>query len=304
MGIDITEIAQKVLDNNKNAANVFRKMYDLHFNPSPIDVPFEYIDENGNKVTTTIKNVARFRRKVWDDVGGALGQFSRTFYVDAVNGDDNNEGTADAPFKTIKKAVYATPISGACDILLIGDYVLKASENRTNVSGGRKIRIFGAETGSEKLILEYDTQVCFALYTKSMLTLALDIEVKQTTGENLIKNIIFHDDESIFQILKNKRSTFNQGSTVNSKVSFVSDYVSLAYCRRSTSSYMNVDVDTGGNNIALMQVGFTSRLNVAFSSIDGNNADATNVKPLVSGIIFDSDSGNPINLLCNLNLSN
>jgi len=61
MGLDITEIGQKVLDNNTNAANVFRKMYDLHYNPNPLDVPFEYIDEKGNKVTTSVPNRSKIR---------------------------------------------------------------------------------------------------------------------------------------------------------------------------------------------------------------------------------------------------
>ena len=121
MGINITEIAQKVLDNNKNAANVFRKMYDLHYNPNPLDIPFRYLDENGNKVTITIKNVAGFRKKVWDDVGGALGQFNRTFYVDAENGNDNNTGASDSPFKTIQKAVNSVPVGGYGAIYLLSD---------------------------------------------------------------------------------------------------------------------------------------------------------------------------------------
>ena len=132
MGIDITEIAQKVLDNNTNAANVFRKMYDLHYNPNPLDVPFEYIDENGEKVTTTIKNQAAFRKKVWDDVGGALGQFNRTFYVDAVNGDDNNTGASDSPFKSLKKAIDSVPDSGKGYIIFKSDYTLEENINIGN----------------------------------------------------------------------------------------------------------------------------------------------------------------------------
>jgi len=284
-----------------NWANATPELYDD--NPQLVSIIQK--DANGNLFIKQVKNRGLIKKELWDDVGGALGQFSRVFYVDQLNGNDSNEGIADAPFKTIKKAVYATPIAGACDILLIGDYYLKASENRTNISGGRKVRIFGAYTGNEKLTLEYDTQVCFALYTKSMLTLGLDIEVKQTTGDNIIKNIVLTDEESFFQITNNKKATVNQGSTVNSNVIFTSDYVSLTYCRRSTINYMNTDFNTNSyNNIALMKIGFTARANIAFSNIDGNTADATNVKPLMQGIVFDVDSGNPINLLCNLNLSN
>ena len=56
MGINLTEISQKVLDTVGNAANVFRKMYDLHYNPDPMEVELEYIDENGNKRTTRVPN--------------------------------------------------------------------------------------------------------------------------------------------------------------------------------------------------------------------------------------------------------
>ena len=283
-----------------NWANATPELYDNE----PKLVSIIQKDANGNLFTKQVKNRGMIKKELWDDVGGALGQFSKIFYIDQLNGNDNNEGTADAPFKTIKKAIYATPLAGACDVFLIGDYYLKASENRTNISGGRKIRIFGAYTGNEKLTLEYDTQVCFALYTKSMLTLGLDVEVKQTTSNSLIKNVILIDEESFFQIANNKKATLNQGSTINSNVTFTSDYVSLAYCRRSTTNYINVNFNSNSNNnIALMKVGFTSRLNIAFSNIDGNTADTTNVKPLIQGVIRDADSGNPINLLCNLNLS-
>jgi len=61
MGFNITEIGQKVLNITTNAANIFRKMYDLHYNPNPLDVPFEYIDENGNKVTTNVPNRSKIK---------------------------------------------------------------------------------------------------------------------------------------------------------------------------------------------------------------------------------------------------
>ncbi|MEO2220059.1 MAG: hypothetical protein ABGW55_00685 [Nitrosopumilus sp.] len=43
---------------------------------------------------------------------------NRTFYVDAINGDDNNPGTNDAPFKTIKKAIDSVPVGGFGTIIL------------------------------------------------------------------------------------------------------------------------------------------------------------------------------------------
>ncbi len=47
---------------------------------------------------------------------------SRTYYVDAVNGDDTNDGSSSgSPFKTIKKAIDSVPIGGAGFITLLSD---------------------------------------------------------------------------------------------------------------------------------------------------------------------------------------
>lgn len=43
---------------------------------------------------------------------------SRTFYVDAVDGDDSNDGSESAPFKTIKRAVNSIPVGGVGTIVL------------------------------------------------------------------------------------------------------------------------------------------------------------------------------------------
>jgi len=48
---------------------------------------------------------------------------SRTFYVDAENGDDNNDGASSTPFKTIKKACDSVPVGGYGLIYFFGGQV-------------------------------------------------------------------------------------------------------------------------------------------------------------------------------------
>ena len=48
----------------------------------------------------------------------------RTFYVDAVNGDDSNPGTGDAPFKTLKKAIDSVPVGGKATVSCTSDVTL------------------------------------------------------------------------------------------------------------------------------------------------------------------------------------
>jgi hypothetical protein len=57
----------------------------------------------------------------------------RTFYVDAVNGDDNNDGSSGHPFKTLQKAVDSVPISGFAVINLVSDYTGEFSINFKNI---------------------------------------------------------------------------------------------------------------------------------------------------------------------------
>jgi len=45
---------------------------------------------------------------------------NKTFYVDAVNGDDNNDGSESAPFKTIEKAIQSIPTGGFGRIFING----------------------------------------------------------------------------------------------------------------------------------------------------------------------------------------
>jgi len=96
----------------------FSEAYNDIFDSTPKDVSIQLKDSNGNIYTKTVANRGKFQKQVWDDVGGALGQFKRTFYVNATNGDDNNDGSSANPFKTIKKACDSVPVGGHGSIWL------------------------------------------------------------------------------------------------------------------------------------------------------------------------------------------
>ena len=103
-----------------NWANATPDLYDS----APKNVEIVQKDANGNLFTKSIANRGMFKQQLWDDVGGAVGQFNRTFYVDAVNGDDNNTGTSNSPLKTLDRAVQLTPVMGRVSINLLNDYTI------------------------------------------------------------------------------------------------------------------------------------------------------------------------------------
>ena len=128
----------------------FSEAYNDIFDSTPKDVQIELKDSNGNIYTKTVANRGKFQKQVWDDVGGALGQFNRTFYVDADNGDDNNDGSSANPFKTIKKACDSVPTGGIANIeLLAGQtYVLESDIGIYN----KKIRFLKHGDGDNPIV--------------------------------------------------------------------------------------------------------------------------------------------------------
>lgn len=84
------------------------------------------------------------------DAVAAVPEMRRTWYVDQVLGLDSNTGTRAFPYKTIAKAMSATPIGGIADLRLLNDYDLDGSI----VVEGRYIRLYG-DGGVRKIITRY-----------------------------------------------------------------------------------------------------------------------------------------------------
>jgi len=58
---------------------------------------------------------------------------NRVFFVDAINGDDNNSGAQDSPFKTLKKAIDSIPVGGSGIIEIIANTDITIQETDIEV---------------------------------------------------------------------------------------------------------------------------------------------------------------------------
>lgn len=105
---------------NFNLTN-FANDYNTIFDSTPADVNIQVKDSNGNITTKTVANRGKFQKQVWDDVGGALGSFNQTFYVNSIEGLDTNNGTKELPFKTLQKASDSIPTCGSGIIHIVAD---------------------------------------------------------------------------------------------------------------------------------------------------------------------------------------
>ena len=62
-----------------------------------------------------------------------------TIYVDQTNGNDTNNGTKSAPFKSLQKAIDVVPLHGRGDIHILGDYTLSSN---VQIIEKKKITLF------------------------------------------------------------------------------------------------------------------------------------------------------------------
>lgn len=80
----------------------------------------------------------------------AAPEMYRNYFVDPVIGSDTDgQGTVASPFKTIAKAIAATPLGGRCDATLLKDFTLAGHVSLN----GRKLALRGELNAGRKLIL-------------------------------------------------------------------------------------------------------------------------------------------------------
>jgi len=304
MGINLQEIEQNVLNTAKNQAAFARNLYDLHYNPNPMDIEQPWIDpETGKETTLKQPNVAQFRKRVWDDVGGALGQLNRKFYVDGVNGNDNNTGTSkNSPFKTITKALQMGKITGA-GRLLVG--VLTKAEYTID----ENIYFY---QNYPQIFPEYDVE------TEGKYTIRFESYLNENYPDNTFTRSIVLENSGLriaSAILKDSGEINNKpysrwlydstpiraygvGFIYLDKCVLSKNIADMIMITRYFASPQVVlyscDFDDVNDDFKLIQN--RSYANVALNIIGGSALDSSNRDKLVRNINRDADTGIPLNV--------
>jgi len=107
MAINWDAIGSKLNKVLHNYAEFVDKYYQFFTGPAQ-DVPVEYYDINGNRKQIPIPSVAKLRDRFISDVNSVM---VKHVYVDAENGsNETGDGSPNAPFKTINKAIDSVPV--------------------------------------------------------------------------------------------------------------------------------------------------------------------------------------------------
>jgi len=276
-----------------------RNVGKMYHSSTPEDVTVQLIDNNGNVIDSTMPNVAKFRKQIWDDVGGALGQIGKRVYINSVDGDDSNDGSSTVtPFKTLKKAIESgvkgVPlyISYMCDN--DGTYVYEIDDSITCYVSS--ISISRHVAGEAKFIFKQSTENdnyhainCFGnLNIDTDLYITIEIENKRAgTNPNLLGIIRQFNGKLTFS----NRSVINLG---DSGISFLYGHPADGCTSIECSTYYK-PITTNGSYFIHNNLNTPVILNSSVSPIDDSSKWIKN--------IVRNTGGTPLNVVSNLNFS-
>jgi len=123
MTIDVKGLNDNLLKTAQTYDEFAKKLRDFMIAPAG-DITYEYYDNQGNLQSVLVPN----RNKIVNDfIANVNSAMSKIFYVDQINGNDNNDGSQAYPFKTIQKAVDSAPVGGLCRIILLSDITIDSN---------------------------------------------------------------------------------------------------------------------------------------------------------------------------------
>jgi len=232
---------------------------------------------------------------------------SRTFYVDAENGDDSNDGSESAPFKTIQKACGSVPVGGFGYIYLYGGqtFALNASiilKHKSlffqNYGNGDRYTItsFYHDNGSSAWIEHFKLYNSKLVFWNSIFDLP-----ENNTGVN-----IDHNNNGLLHC---------KGDQLVSGIHFYYCIINLNHTGNVLISMHNYGSGAAFSGISLYNVTFNinhsntyfiSAGNAPFSlrkganiTVNDNTDDNRTFNDLISGIVKDAN-GVPRNIISNI----
>jgi hypothetical protein len=246
---------------------------------------------------------------------------NRTFYVDAENGDDDNTGSSDAPFKTLKKAIDSVPVGGYAKIHILSEY--RPSIRETSHIINKFIEIIP----HNKLIIDYipydenrviqsinlflkNATVLFSIepvyYSNAQLIINENNTDKAKTPYCLITSN-FGNNCAIFRI----RTKTDNYHPLIIKEGYLTTYdtwshdlgfLSLMIDGHYTGTNRSIQIDPEKAKFLYLDSGVGAFYYKYEGGVTDLNGNSVNIKDVISGIIYDTDSGLPINLISNVNL--
>jgi len=247
---------------------------------------------------------------------------ARTVYVDWYYGDDNNPGTSTQPFKTLQRAINSIPPGGFVEIMLKNDYRIDDPSHPVEIPIFNKhVRIFLNGYAIYTDIAPHPSSGVLYIKGFHLWHSFLRFHYNQPGSRIVVNNV--NDVTPVgyvgFVTLREfSHCEFTVHSlTLDTAVSIeLADKTRLVHVLggnsiliRTTSS--NATIKFNGPNAKLLAVDAgpcllgLSRIGsggIFFKDENGNEISPTNIASRIDGIVRDSTTGLPLNVVCNFRI--
>ena len=281
MAINYDEINDNLLRVIQNADN--QGEFLQHFLGDPAgNVTFKNVAPDGSLITRTIPNLAKFTGDVYSTVGDAL---NLTVYVDAINGDDANDGSATSPKQTVKAVVESTPNGATVRINHHGDVTIDAALEQVNIADRRVAWIPNDDTPAAKVILKSSSDAAGVLISRG--GSIYSASALETQGQD--------GDIRPIRIIGGGTMIVTSGLQLNG--------IDLLWCRMGIVRVETTDISATDVSQIMGCGGGVMQLSMSTGATINGDAVTDVLGDWIGGVVYDADSGNPVNVLSNINIS-
>jgi len=281
MGVNYEEINQNLLRVIENADN--QGEFLQHFLGDPAgDVTFSNVATDGSLIKRTIPNLAKF---VGDVSASLKKEMSISVYVDPISGDDGNDGRSTAtPKKTMSAALNSTPFGATVRLIHLGDVVIDAEESKMSIDNRRVAWVPDADTPSAHVILRPSDESPAVVISRGGSIYSASPIIVDGGGDK--KSGIWILEHGV--LIPTEKVVCSGSKLV---------WCRLGEIRLSAAEYETTDTAL----ISCVSGSVLMSINTG-ATINGDSVIDV-FRNYIVGIVYDADSGNPVNALCNINLS-
>ncbi len=223
----------------------------------------------------------------------------RTYYVDAVNGDDTNDGSSGSPFKTLKKAIDSVPVGGYGKIYLSDDKVYYIEAFSLSYLYNKKIKIVRKSDGTNKPEIRIKSAVRSANYFSifqgidyyvQLVAVKITDEISDSSLGISVWGIFGRESNGTITIeflycdinMQNAKLVSTANDVVKLNVRF-----KYSNCIFVPQTQISLDYSA------------TASISNHSSTFEDGNGNSLGLNDFVSGIVKDAD-GKPRNILSNI----
>ena len=221
---------------------------------------------------------------------------TKTFYVNQTNGNDDNDGSSNTPFKSLQKAIESIPPGGIGVINLQSDYILDSASEVLNIEnkkiyflGGNKTYNLTINQNLDNHVIRGNGILIFTLFNSITVNHNID------TSKPIFWPTFRYLGEASPRLLNIQLLNTNKVKLVDNSGTTTTKFLAFSDLR-----FAVVTIEVTSSNVKILNTsGNTCRFEVVAASIVDSNGNTLSWSDAINGIVRDAN-GVPRNIISNI----